>query len=578
MPAGNDILLPLSIVGTILSIALSLSQLPRIRNVITNKDASYASPLPNFLLLLNSALWCGCAVHIQKRWDLFAVNGIGAAFTTTFAVIMIIFTREKLKKLLHITAIITAYLFTIFLFLILFTFPSRNTIPYERAAVLANTITVIVNTTMFAGPLLSVVKAVRTKDISGVPILLTVVAFFCAVVWCAFGLCLGPDWFVTSPNLIGALLSAAQLAAIASISWGNRLRKRKLDKAVLLASNHEASPVTATDGGILSPEGVAVSVDGKAVDKGGAKTKMSIGGSSGLVGLPPVKLSRGGSSLGAAATSHHNVKSSSDSAGSGTSAHSTVASSVRLRRKSSLSGGDGSSIGIVVPDKADARERTVSELSGVRGLPSSPSTSAITVDVGSSEENLHSNAEVARGDNLGGNDELRGGGIGRELPSMATIPFTLSPSTPATPGGPQSGADQQHADTIGSLSRHQQGISMTMTMMEQHLTRSAGITGAIGAATGSLQPGPASSGKVLTPLTTSASRKGPNQQGSESPAPPTVLLSSHNHSGNNGNEEQHQQGITSVPSNRSFYKVDGAAPAADDPNWPSSNPGSTDRN
>lgn len=359
MPADNNaVLLPLSIIGTALSICLSLSQLPRIRRVIREKDASLASPLSNFLLLLNSVLWCGCAIFIQQRWDLFAVNAIGAGFTASFAAVMIVYERQRTRKLLHIAAIVAAFLFPALLFLILFVFPSRKSIPRERAALLANGITVVVNSAMFAGPALSVYRALQDKSIAGVPVLLTAVAFLCALCWMSFGIALGPDFFVTIPNAIGVLLSGAQLSIILFVTLRNRASKRRLEKAVLLVSDGPAPSILAGGAAFSSREAQRAAVGSVSVDGGSRASERS--GKAIIVSreLPLAKLGRGEARF-VGGSSHHSLTGSGASSATGGS-YGSSASSARLRRKSSLSG-EGSAIGVIAERTGGVGEEPVQE-------------------------------------------------------------------------------------------------------------------------------------------------------------------------------------------------------------------------
>jgi len=216
MPTADEVALGLSGFGTFLSLVLFLSQIPSIRRMAREGDAAPYPKTPNLLLLGNCLLWSGCAIFVQKRGDLLAVNGIGAAFTTTFAILFYKYTKDHASQRRLFWLVAGMYIGTAVFFAVLFLMPFD--IPEAMAGGIAKTVAVICNTAMFGGTIRAVVTAVKQLDSSRVPTLLTITCLLCAAVWGLFGVVID-DWFVVAPNAAGVVISGVQLIALGYISW-----------------------------------------------------------------------------------------------------------------------------------------------------------------------------------------------------------------------------------------------------------------------------------------------------------------------------------------------------------------------
>jgi solute carrier family 50 protein (sugar transporter) len=216
MPTADEVALGLSGFGTFLSLVLFLSQIPSIRRMAREGDAAPYPKTPNLLLLGNCLLWSGCAIFVQKRGDLLAVNAIGAAFTTTFAILFYKYTKDHASQRRQFWLVAGLYIGTAVLFAALFLMPFD--IPEATAGGMAKTVAVVCNTAMFGGTIRAVLTAVKQLDSSRVPTLLTITCLLCAAVWGLFGVVID-DWFVVAPNAAGVIISGAQLIALGYISW-----------------------------------------------------------------------------------------------------------------------------------------------------------------------------------------------------------------------------------------------------------------------------------------------------------------------------------------------------------------------
>ena len=85
-------------------------------------------------------------------------------------------------------------------------------------ATICGVVAAAVNVVMFAAPTASIVTAVRELDYRRVPFAFTVVCLASGLVWSAFAILAG-DAFLLTPNVIGTVLSSAQLVALGYIRW-----------------------------------------------------------------------------------------------------------------------------------------------------------------------------------------------------------------------------------------------------------------------------------------------------------------------------------------------------------------------
>lgn len=214
MPDPESIALGFSSFGTVLSLILFAAQIPMFRQLVRSGSSEGFTIPPTLFLFGNCMLWSGCAIFVQHRMDLLAVNAIGVAFTLVYMTIFIRYTHDPSKKRRLFTITASIFVFSISVFVILFLLPLG--IPEEPAGMIAKSCAVAFNVCLFGGAINAVREAVRTLDASKVPTLLTIVSLLCAANWGLFGLVID-DAFVAAPNGIGVLLSGGQLAALGYI-------------------------------------------------------------------------------------------------------------------------------------------------------------------------------------------------------------------------------------------------------------------------------------------------------------------------------------------------------------------------
>lgn len=214
MPDAETVALGFSSFGTVLALILFAAQIPMFRQLIRAGSSEGFTVPPTLFLFGNCLLWSGCAIFVQHRMDLLAVNAIGVVFTIVYLAIFIRFTHDPVKKRKLFTISMSIFAFSVGVFVVLFLLPLG--VPEEPAGMIAKSCAVAFNICLFGGAINAVRDAVRTLDASKVPTLLTVVSLLCAANWGLFGLVID-DAFVAAPNGIGVLLSGGQLAALVYI-------------------------------------------------------------------------------------------------------------------------------------------------------------------------------------------------------------------------------------------------------------------------------------------------------------------------------------------------------------------------
>lgn len=267
MPDVETIALGFSSFGTVLAIILFASQIPMFRQLIRAGSSEGFTVPPTFFLFGNCLLWSGCAIFVQHRIDLLAVNGIGVAFTIVYLAIFIRYTHDPVKKRKLFTISMSIFAFSVGVFVVLFLLPLG--VPAEPAGVIAKSCAVAFNICLFGGAINAVRDAVRTLDASKVPTLLTVVSLLCAMNWGLFGLVID-DAFVAAPNGIGVLLSGGQLAALVYIrvqqkkSGGRGVGAKRLEEADADAESQSQSRAAGTPAAAVEVQGWTANTSGAA--------------------------------------------------------------------------------------------------------------------------------------------------------------------------------------------------------------------------------------------------------------------------------------------------------------------------
>jgi uncharacterized protein with PQ loop repeat len=127
------------------------SQIPLMRSLIKERDASQYSALPSITMLMAMSLWSGYTVYIAPTLQLYFANVPGMFFATAYLLIFGRFSDNRRRMILFATAL-AIEIFSWGFYAALF----NNNVP--NAAGIAGSLTVSINLTFFAAPLKQLVR------------------------------------------------------------------------------------------------------------------------------------------------------------------------------------------------------------------------------------------------------------------------------------------------------------------------------------------------------------------------------------------------------------------------------------
>ncbi|XP_065060187.1 sugar transporter SWEET1-like [Rhopilema esculentum] len=161
--------------------------------------------IPFVMTALNCILNSGYGVVVDDA-TLFFVNGIGALMHLVYIAVFFMYlddTSAK-KKYIKIIGAAAAVLAAASFFI---AYKSQYCNQKDNLGVTCNIVTIL----MFASPLSTLGKVIRTKSTSSISFPLSFMVVLVSVSWLSYGLLLG-DIYVQIPNYIGAALGVIQLS------------------------------------------------------------------------------------------------------------------------------------------------------------------------------------------------------------------------------------------------------------------------------------------------------------------------------------------------------------------------------
>lgn len=192
-------------VGTSASICTILQLLVPIwicRKYIQQGNTGETSSLPFAIGLLSSSLWLLYGI-LQKEASLMVVNSIGVILQIGYLAVFWKNTEEK-KYVYYQLGSILSVLVLVFIYVALDTFPERR---LNRVGFICCVITIA----FFAAPLSQLQSVIKNKSAESLPLQLIAMTFVSSALWLIYGLIIR-DRFVQIPNVLGTMLSAAQLS------------------------------------------------------------------------------------------------------------------------------------------------------------------------------------------------------------------------------------------------------------------------------------------------------------------------------------------------------------------------------
>lgn len=161
------------------------------------------------MLYCNSFLWTIYGFMVGQLFPLFATCSLGQCTCAGFIAVYYRWSpdRPAVRRLLAKAASVMALCFA---YVVLGAHGLTNQSREQVITTLA-LMCISVNICLYASPLDTMKRVVRTKSAASLPISLCTVNLLNGLLWVAFGITEG-DYYVLTPNAIGSVLSAAQVA------------------------------------------------------------------------------------------------------------------------------------------------------------------------------------------------------------------------------------------------------------------------------------------------------------------------------------------------------------------------------
>ncbi|KAL6618682.1 hypothetical protein ACP70R_033821 [Stipagrostis hirtigluma subsp. patula] len=195
------------IIGNFISFGLFLSPAPTFAKILRRRDVEEYAPDPYLATFLNCALWVFYglpAVHPNSILVL-TINGAGLAIEVAYLTVYFGYApRAKRQRLLAVLAGELVFLAAVAAGVLL------GAQTHEKRSLIVGSLCVFFGTLMYAAPLTIMRQVMETKSVEYMPLTLSLVSFLNGLCWTTYAL-IRFDIFITIPNGMGTLLSAAQL-------------------------------------------------------------------------------------------------------------------------------------------------------------------------------------------------------------------------------------------------------------------------------------------------------------------------------------------------------------------------------
>ncbi|KAL6634809.1 hypothetical protein ACP70R_027480 [Stipagrostis hirtigluma subsp. patula] len=195
------------IMGNIISFGMFLSPLPTFAKIARKRDVEEFAPDPYLATFMNCALWVfyGLPVVHPNSILVVTINGAGVAIEAAYLSVYFAYApRPKRVKMLAVLAGELVFLAAVAAGVLL----GAQTL--DKRSLVVGSLGVIFGTLMYAAPLTITRQVIATKSVEYMPLTLSLVSFLNSICWTTYAL-IRFDIFIMIPNVMGTLLSAAQL-------------------------------------------------------------------------------------------------------------------------------------------------------------------------------------------------------------------------------------------------------------------------------------------------------------------------------------------------------------------------------
>lgn len=210
-------------VGTALSIVLYASQLPLMRRLVREGDATLPgySYLPTLGQVAQAGPWCAYAVLINPTIPLLLANFAGLAFAFGYLAVYALYTPSWRGRATILGATLAICAAILALYCGLFLAPSSP--PRPTAIVISGVVTILLNQAFWVFPLHGLWLSLHSLDTTRISLLLSLCQLVTLSFWTAYGVVVN-DVYVIGNCATAAVLGLVQCTIILVIWRLQRLR------------------------------------------------------------------------------------------------------------------------------------------------------------------------------------------------------------------------------------------------------------------------------------------------------------------------------------------------------------------
>ncbi|KAK4476710.1 hypothetical protein RD792_015870 [Penstemon davidsonii] len=193
--------------GNVISILMFASPIKTFNKVVRKKSTENYKGVPYITTLLSTCLWTFYGV-LKPDVLVVTVNGAGAALHVAFVILFLIYAPKTIRvKSIKLAGAVNVGFLGAVLIVTLVALGSSSRVSVVGFVCAGLTIG------MYAAPLSAMRTVIRTKSIKYMPFFLSFLQFLNSGVWSAYALLIR-DFYIGVPNVIGFVLSSAQLILI----------------------------------------------------------------------------------------------------------------------------------------------------------------------------------------------------------------------------------------------------------------------------------------------------------------------------------------------------------------------------
>ncbi|KAG0498963.1 hypothetical protein HPP92_003654 [Vanilla planifolia] len=194
-------------IGNVFAFILFLSPVPTFHRIRKSRSVERFSAAPYLAALLNCMLWTVYGlppVHPHSTLVL-TINGSGTAIEIVYVFLFLAFSTGRRRRLVASLLAMEIIFVGAVAGLVIGLEPDRH-----HRELIVGVLCVFCCTLMYAAPLSVMKTVIQSKSVEYMPLFLSLACFFNGSSWTAYAL-IRFDLFITIPNVLGVLLSIAQL-------------------------------------------------------------------------------------------------------------------------------------------------------------------------------------------------------------------------------------------------------------------------------------------------------------------------------------------------------------------------------